>query len=102
VWMGRRRGGVLFTGSSGLLTRSGSVGSGYRLKDKVRWASGCVRPWCWSDVEGSSSATLAQGRGQQRKACGGHGDGGAGKLGVVVLIRSGCLVLAAVVQVKGS
>jgi hypothetical protein len=53
-------------------------------------------------VEGSSFATLVQGRGQQREACGGRDDGGVGKLGVVVLIQSGHLVLAAVVQVKGS
>jgi hypothetical protein len=33
-------------------------------------------------VEGSSSATLAQGQGRQREECGDHG--GAGKLGVVL------------------
>jgi hypothetical protein len=82
VWMRRRHDGVLFTGSDGLPARSGSVDSCCRLKEKVWWASasGCVWPWCWSDVEGSSSATLAQGRGQQRKACGGHSDYGAGSL----------------------
>jgi hypothetical protein len=82
VWMRRRHDRVLFTGSDGLPARSGSVDSCCHLKEKVWWASasGCVWSWCWSDVEGSSSATLVQGRGQQRKACGSHGDCGAGSL----------------------
>jgi hypothetical protein len=46
------------------------------------------RPWCWSNVEDNSSATLAQGQGQQREAHGSHD--GVWKLGVVLLIRSGC------------
>jgi hypothetical protein len=59
-----------------------------------------LRPWCWSDVEGSSSTTLVQGRGRQREARGGRG--GVGKLGVVLLSRSGCLVLAVAAKVEGS